>query len=186
MQIISQKWINFLSYMPFVQEQEILAWKGNKRGSKRGSSEELELDLIEVLEEEEEEEESKEGSEKLSRTESSKSFDSFGEEVPSNYFVSWIGCFTCMWIIFSFSTKMTRGHLGRKKSKKKSACSTFSNSSDQVYAQALEMRYFCHLIGHTIGHWTYHRILDIPLPFNWTHIIFDVHLNLTNFDVLQS
>ena len=74
--------------MPFVQEQEILAWKGDKRGSKRGSSEELELDLIKVLEEEEEEEESKEGSEKLSRTESSKSFDSFGEEVPSNYFVS--------------------------------------------------------------------------------------------------
>ena len=73
--------------MHFVQEQEILAWKRNKRGSKRGSSEELELDLIEVLEEEEEEE-SKEGSEKLSRTESSKSFDSFGEEVPSNYFES--------------------------------------------------------------------------------------------------
>ena len=34
-----------------------------------------------MLKEEEEEEESKEGSDKLSRTESSKSFDSFGEEV---------------------------------------------------------------------------------------------------------
>ena len=29
-----------------------MAWKVNKRGSKRGSSEELELDLIEVLEDE--------------------------------------------------------------------------------------------------------------------------------------
>ena len=37
--------------MPFVQEEEILAWKGKTRGSKRGSSEELELDLIEVFEE---------------------------------------------------------------------------------------------------------------------------------------
>ena len=54
------------------------------RGSKRGSSEELELDLIEVLEEDEGVEEDKEGGEKLSRTESSKSFESLGEEVFSN------------------------------------------------------------------------------------------------------
>ena len=63
------------------------------RGSKRGSSEELELDLIEVLEEDEgveenkedkEDKEDKEGGEKLSRTESSKSFESLGEEVFSN------------------------------------------------------------------------------------------------------
>ena len=39
--------------MPFVQEEEILAWKGKMRGSKRGSSEELELDLIEVFGEDE-------------------------------------------------------------------------------------------------------------------------------------
>ena len=51
------------------------------RGSKRESSEELELDLIEVLEEDEVD---KEGGEKLSRTESSKSFESLGEEVFSN------------------------------------------------------------------------------------------------------
>ena len=51
------------------------------RGSKRESSEELELDLIEVLEEDKED---KEGGEKLSRTESSKSFESLGEEVFSN------------------------------------------------------------------------------------------------------
>ena len=63
------------------------------RGSKRESSEELELDLIEVLEEDEGVEEDKEdkedkegkedeeGGEKLSRTESSKSFESLGEEV---------------------------------------------------------------------------------------------------------
>ena len=54
------------------------------RGSKRESSEELELDLIEVLEEEKEDKEDKEGGEKLSRTESSKSFESLGEEVFSN------------------------------------------------------------------------------------------------------
>ena len=60
------------------------------RGSKRESSEELELDLIEVLEEDEgveedkEDKEDKEGGEKLSRTESSKSFESLGEEVFSN------------------------------------------------------------------------------------------------------
>ena len=60
------------------------------RGSKRESSEELELDLIEVLEEDEGVEEDKnnkegkEGGEKLSRTESSKSFESLGEEVFSN------------------------------------------------------------------------------------------------------
>ena len=34
--------------MHFVKEPEIVAWKGKIRGSKRGSSEELELDLIEV------------------------------------------------------------------------------------------------------------------------------------------
>ena len=71
------------------------------RGSKRESSEELELDLIEVLEEDEgveenkvgkedkgdkEDKEDKEGGEKLSRTESSKSFESLGEEVFSNNF----------------------------------------------------------------------------------------------------
>ena len=39
--------------MPFDQEEEILAWKGKMRGSKRGSSEELELDLIEVFGEDE-------------------------------------------------------------------------------------------------------------------------------------
>ena len=41
----------FTFILPFGQGQEIVAWKVNKRGSKRGSSEELELDLIEVLEE---------------------------------------------------------------------------------------------------------------------------------------
>ena len=40
-------------------------------------------DLIKVFEEDESVDESKEGSDKLSRTESSKSFESFGEEVIS-------------------------------------------------------------------------------------------------------
>ena len=40
----------FTFILPLGQGQEIVAWKVNKRGSKRGSTEELELDMIEVLE----------------------------------------------------------------------------------------------------------------------------------------
>ena len=82
--------------------------------------------MTKVLEEEEEEEESsKEGSEKLSRTESSKSFESFGEEVLSIIYV------LIFVKTFHFHLlQMSRG--SRKISKKKSACSTLSNSSDQV------------------------------------------------------
>ena len=71
----------------FVLLQEILAWKGRRRGS-TGELEVDNVDMIEVLEEDDEvmvlEEHSEgveEGSDKLSRTESNKSFNSLGEEV---------------------------------------------------------------------------------------------------------
>ena len=77
----------FFSKTSFVLLQEILAWKGRRRGS-TGELEVDNVDMIEVLEEDDEvmvlEEHSEgveEGSDKLSRTESNKSFNSLGKEV---------------------------------------------------------------------------------------------------------
>ena len=77
----------FFSKTSFVLLQEILAWKGRRRGS-IGELEVDNVDMIEVLEEddevmvlEEHSENVEEGSDKLSRTESNKSFNSLGEEV---------------------------------------------------------------------------------------------------------
>ena len=79
--------IYLFSKTSFVLLQEILAWKGRRRGS-TGELEVDNVDMIEVLEEDDEvmvlEEHSEgveEGSDKLSRTESNKSFNSLGEEV---------------------------------------------------------------------------------------------------------
>ena len=151
--------------MPFVQEQEMVAWKGKSRGSKRGSSEELELDLIEVF--------GPNGPSRLlvysyshisnphiliwpdqgvegggggggGEQGGKRQAEQDGEQQElrqlrggGSYIINLM--YLCKWIVLYFYfhrlLKMARG--SRKKSKKKSACSTLSNSSDQVEVQLL-------------------------------------------------
>ena len=86
-----------------------MAWRKESRGSKRGSTEELELDRIETVEVIGDEE----AKESLERTVSNKSSDSLG----SSGSIGELG-------------RLNPGE--RKRSKKKSVCSTLSNTSEQV------------------------------------------------------
>ena len=99
-----------------------VSWQGLdrkvSRGSKRSSTEELELDRIDIVGDGEV------FHEELARTSSRQSMDSHGSlgEVISN----------CPSLALMVLFQMGRPCVGRMVSKKKSVCSTLSNTSEQV------------------------------------------------------